>query len=109
MTLICQSHDPKMHEAAREMLAEGCAGCGHHGPSNALIDDGAACLVLCEGCVQAHGIELVDLQRRLLAVLVRDEWADAAIFRLSLAKAWNEGRVPMSRRRLFLEERWACA
>ena len=103
-TLISRSHSPEIHAAAAALFEDGCTECGETEGVLALLDDGA---IRCEACCHFHRVLTTRLQRKLLACLVPDHLAEEAVFRLELARLWNEGRVGIPERKLF--DRWARA
>jgi hypothetical protein len=66
-------------------------------------DDGPFCLCA-SPCGARMSIEKV--QPHLLAALAADEHADRTMLLLDLARCWNAGLVPLTRKALFMEHRW---
>jgi len=111
--LVMRTSDPQLQEIATGLLAAPCIECGATDAPCALLLDAddahGGPFTICETCAQRLGIPTLELPRLLLACRTPDEFAPEAVFRLELARHWNEWRVPLRRNYVYEEARWPTA
>lgn len=93
-----------------DRLAVPCESCGCWSSHMLLIDhDDGGAIAVCQSCVDGAEVLAVDVEPRLVAMLVPEEHAGQALFALELARQWNRCRVPIPAKRLGDVRRWGHA
>ena len=109
MSAIITNRSPHDADALHALLAVPCAECGCASQHMLLIEHAGEPIAVCRPCVDENELLAVDIEPRLVAMLVPEEHAGQALFALELAPHWNRCAVPLPAHRLGDLRRWGHA